>query len=800
MICATCGAKQAARAPETPCAVCRGAVLLADRDALAAVIGRGANGITYRAERISDGAAFAIKEIPLRTLENAKAMELFEREARVLRELDHPSVPRYEDDFVFGEGKTCALYLVQELVSGRTLAEEMAERRYDARDVLAIIASVADVLAYLHERTPPVIHRDVKPKNVMRRDDGRLVLIDFGSVRDALSRGGGSTVAGTFGYMAPEQLAGKATPASDVYGLGALAMALLTRKEPDTLLDERHFIDVREYVDAPADVLALLAQMLEPAPAKRLPRAREVAARARAIGSAVERAPDVKTKTVAATLSKREKRRRQKAEQHERLERARNERRQERDAEPGDAQAERSANRTMIVVMLVSGAVIAAIVGFCSMRSPGNAGAIASTTVGVPELYARPLAVDVNGDGVEDLVSVMGVDGGPHASEDDDDAWGKENGRFEAYVQAIDGANGQVLYALPMGKAYTSLGNEAKTSRRITLVTNDRRLGVARIPPSGAATMTIHDLATGKELGKLSLDSLTGAIHEVTRGAGPSAHSAFVFERVGGAIATEVDLLAATAKPWAPDDATSRSARGPSTANVADAPVSEITSLTRLPVRYSRDVSVAEGAFRGSTATIAASASKAARGRAVLVVSPRTSDEPEAAPGITVTTGELTGSRRDNTKTNVVGIDLPDGAKRFDRSLASLGFTREVVDRVEMLDGDRGVLLFFQGASGLALLDSSSGATRWALPLPEGARLSSYTLSATRAYLHVFGSDAAVYGYLSRKLASRILVADLTTGRWVRSVPEGPRGSPRVPSSPSRRRRRGPTRRARSHR
>src|SRR5687767_9004669 len=124
MICATCGAALASGSPEAPCSACRGAVPLAGRYVLTGVIGRGANGITYRAERIDDGRVFAIKEIPLRTLESAKAMELFEREARVLRELDHPSVPRYEDDFVFGEGKTSALYLVQELVSGRTLADE----------------------------------------------------------------------------------------------------------------------------------------------------------------------------------------------------------------------------------------------------------------------------------------------------------------------------------------------------------------------------------------------------------------------------------------------------------------------------------------------------------------------------------------------------------------------------------------------------------------------------------------------------------------------------------------------------
>jgi hypothetical protein len=95
------------------------------------------------------------------------------------------------------------------------------------------------------------------------------------------------------------------------------------------------------------------------------------------------------------------------------------------------------------------------------------------------------------------------------------------------------------------------------------------------------------------------------------------------------------------------------------------------------------------------------------------------------------------------------------------------------VNRVEMLEGEREFLLIFQGTGGLALLDGASGAAKWSLPLPRGHRISSYTISKTRAYLHVFGPDPAVYGFLSKKLESRILVADLATGRWVLSVPEG---------------------------
>ena len=107
-----------------------------------------------------------------------------------------------------------------------TLAEE---------DVVRLLRDAADVLDYLHGRTPPVIHRDLKPGNVLRRPDGSFAFVDFGAVRDKLRPEGGSTVVGTFGYMAPEQFQGRALPASDVYAIGATAVAMLTGREPEDL-------------------------------------------------------------------------------------------------------------------------------------------------------------------------------------------------------------------------------------------------------------------------------------------------------------------------------------------------------------------------------------------------------------------------------------------------------------------------------------------------------------------------------------------------------------------------------------
>ena len=88
---------------------------------------------------------------------------------------------------------------------------------------MRLLGDASSVLAYLHGRSPPVVHRDIKPANLtFRRPDGSYAFVDFGAVtKDNLRPEGGSTVVGTFGFMAPEQFQGRALPGSDVYGVGA---------------------------------------------------------------------------------------------------------------------------------------------------------------------------------------------------------------------------------------------------------------------------------------------------------------------------------------------------------------------------------------------------------------------------------------------------------------------------------------------------------------------------------------------------------------------------------------------------
>src|SRR5688572_5683118 len=126
-------------------------------------------------------------------------------------------------------------------------------------------------LGYLHGHAPPVVHRDIKPGNVILRPDGSFCLVDFGSVRDRLKPEGGSTVVGTFGFMAPEQFQGRAAPGSDVYAVAATALSLLTGSEPEDLPHKGLALDVEGALRGQVDarVIAALRSMLQPDPDQR---------------------------------------------------------------------------------------------------------------------------------------------------------------------------------------------------------------------------------------------------------------------------------------------------------------------------------------------------------------------------------------------------------------------------------------------------------------------------------------------------------------------------------------------------
>jgi len=229
-------------------------------------------GVTYEAESLNGPERVAVKELALSRLDDWKVLELFEREARVLALVKHPAVPAYVDHFSIEHAEGPTFYLVQQIAPGYSLAQLVAGGwRADEAQAVSIAEAILDVLDHLHARVPPVYHRDIKPQNVLREDTGKVWLVDFGAVRDVYrsTQVGGSTVAGTFGYMAPEQLRGIARPESDLYGLGATLLYVLSGQAPAEMPQSKLKADFRSRIRVSPAFAAWLDKMLEPAPEER---------------------------------------------------------------------------------------------------------------------------------------------------------------------------------------------------------------------------------------------------------------------------------------------------------------------------------------------------------------------------------------------------------------------------------------------------------------------------------------------------------------------------------------------------
>ncbi|MCB9785107.1 MAG: serine/threonine protein kinase [Deltaproteobacteria bacterium] len=254
--------------------------IIGDRYRVERQLGRGGFATTWAARDLHTGTEVAAKVLDIRALDDWKSVELFEREARVLRRLDHPGIPRYVDFLApteSGDGAT-RMVLVQELAPGESLAARIvAGWRGTEAEIVEIARKILDILVWLQALEPPVIHRDIKPANLIVDDAGAVRLVDFGAVRDTLASHTslGSTVVGTFGYMAPEQFQGTATPQSDLYALGATLVTLLSHKEPADIGHERMRLAFHDHVSVSEPFRDWLDRMLEPVAEDRFPSAAE---------------------------------------------------------------------------------------------------------------------------------------------------------------------------------------------------------------------------------------------------------------------------------------------------------------------------------------------------------------------------------------------------------------------------------------------------------------------------------------------------------------------------------------------
>src|SRR4051794_35900049 len=236
--------------------------LIADRYELEELVGTGGMSSVFRAhDRLLDRRV-ALKILHPHYADDEDYVERFRREARAVARLSHPNIvtviDRGED-----EGRQ---YIVFEFIDGESL-KELVDRSgpLPARRVVEIALQIADALAFAHQQG--LVHRDVKPQNVLLNQDGDAKATDFGIARSLDVEHGVTqtgTVLGTSNYLSPEQARGQAvTPATDVYSLGVVLYEMLTGEvpfpgenfvavamkhindEPPSLLEKRHDVPLR---------------------------------------------------------------------------------------------------------------------------------------------------------------------------------------------------------------------------------------------------------------------------------------------------------------------------------------------------------------------------------------------------------------------------------------------------------------------------------------------------------------------------------------------------------------------------
>jgi len=252
--------------------------IIGDRYEIVKFLGQGSMGTTYAATDRDRDFSVALKVVSLKQMKEWKILELFEREARFLANLNHPAIPNYLDYFQLDTPGDRRFYLVQELVEGQSLTQLVESGWHcDEAEVCRIAAEVLKILDYLHHLNPPVIHRDIKPQNIIRRSDGRIYLVDFGAVGDLYRRNlvRGGTFVGTLGYMPPEQCRGRVFLASDLYALGTTLLFLLTHRSPEEIPHNRLKIDFRSRVHISPELAGWLERAIEPAVEDRFHSARE---------------------------------------------------------------------------------------------------------------------------------------------------------------------------------------------------------------------------------------------------------------------------------------------------------------------------------------------------------------------------------------------------------------------------------------------------------------------------------------------------------------------------------------------
>jgi serine/threonine protein kinase len=217
--------------------------ILGDRYEVEKQLGKKAGRWTLLARDLTNDTSVILKILFIDEEMHQDDLKLFKREIQTLQTIDHPATPQYLGFFEIDlarDGK--ALALIQSFMDGIPLSGYLRQGRLlNEMEARQIAEQVLQILMYLHNHQPPIVHRDIQPNNIMLSRDAEAIaqtvsLVDFGSVKSFnLSDSTSFTLVGTDGYIPPEQMGRRAVRASDLYSLGITLVTGLTGIEPEQM-------------------------------------------------------------------------------------------------------------------------------------------------------------------------------------------------------------------------------------------------------------------------------------------------------------------------------------------------------------------------------------------------------------------------------------------------------------------------------------------------------------------------------------------------------------------------------------
>ena len=255
-------------------------------------LGRNREGgrITYLAEYGDTGQRVVIKQFRFAQEASWHGFKAYEREIKILQNIDLPRIPHYLHSFETEDG----FCMVQEYKDAPSLATKTS---FTPQEIKQVLVSVLEILVDLQQRIPPVIHRDLKPENILVDRDNQAYLIDFGLAKVGnLELAMSSVIAGTPGFVPPEELFNRPlSKASDLYSVGATAIALITDTPTarlSNLIDDSYQFQFQHLVKGiNPDFIKWLKKMVAPNLKDRFANAEVALAELKAIAIAKENKP-----------------------------------------------------------------------------------------------------------------------------------------------------------------------------------------------------------------------------------------------------------------------------------------------------------------------------------------------------------------------------------------------------------------------------------------------------------------------------------------------------------------------------